>query len=62
MLEIIPLPSSDTKSMREARDKECYQQGRSDAELELPRQPAVYYSSKRDIDTYNMGYSAGEKI
>ena len=57
---ILPKHTEEQKVSRESRDDFAYSLGRSDAEQELPRDPSVYYDNKRDIDCYNMGYSAGE--
>ena len=58
--DILPQETEEQKISRADRDDYAYMRGRSDAEQELPRDPSVYYSTQRDIDCYNMGYSAGE--
>ena len=57
---ILPQPTQEQELSRASQDDCAFKRGRSDAEQELPRDPSVYYSTKRDKDCYNMGYSAGE--
>ena len=58
MFDIIPEESKSTKEQRYIRDRHCYMQGKSDAEMSLNNQSEVQYTDSRDIDCYNMGYNS----
>lgn len=59
-LTIVPEPTAEVVNSRSGRDDYCFTQGKDDALAELPRDAGVHYTTQRDIDCYNMGYSAGE--
>lgn len=59
------VPSATQKKLadesRYLRDKNCYNQGKEDASMQLNREYGVSYS-KRDKEYYDMGYSYGETL